>query len=71
MRAFVFGIIILGSILMITGTYWNQSIRKDYQLQKYQEEIVSRNKEIRGLEDSIAILIDRMELYELCQGTVP
>jgi len=65
MRKFVYFIIILGAVSMATGAYWNQSIRKKYQLQKYQEEIVRRDKEIRGLEDSIAILIDRMELYEI------
>ena len=65
MRNFIFGILTLLFALMIIGTYWNTSARKDYQLQKYQEEIVSRDKEIRGLEDSIAILIDRMEFYEI------
>ena len=65
MRHFIFGISTLVFVLMIVGTYWNINVRKDYQLQKYQEEIVSRDKEIRGLEDSIAILIDRMELYEI------
>ena len=65
MRKFIISVIILGAVLMITGTYCNKSIRKDYQLKKYQEEIVNRDKEIRGLEDTIAILIDKIEIYEV------
>jgi len=65
MRYFIFVILALLFALTIIGTYWHKSIRKDYQLQKYQEEIVNRDKEIRGLEDTIAILIDKIEIYEV------
>lgn len=50
---------------MIVGAFWDLDVQKDKQLAKYQKEIADRNMKIQELDDSIHILSDRVEIYEI------
>ena len=64
MRNITFCIVATALILMIVGDYWNAYARKSNQLKIYQEEIANQREEIRGLEDTMNQLIDRLEIFE-------
>ena len=65
MKKITFYIVVVVFVLMIVGDYWNAYTRKSNQLKIYQEEIANQKEEIRGLEDTVIQLIDRLELYEM------
>lgn len=65
MKKFLLGIIALIVLVMIVGAFWDLDVQKDKQLAKYQKEIADRNMKIQELDDSIHILSDRVEIYEI------
>jgi uncharacterized protein YxeA len=65
MKKFLLGIIALIVLVMIVGAFWDLDVQKDKQLAKYQKEIADRNMKIQELDDSIRILSDRVEIYEI------
>ncbi len=65
MKKFLLGIVAVIVLLMIVGAFWDLDVQKDKQLAKYQKEIADRNMKILELDDSIRILSDRVEIYEI------
>jgi hypothetical protein len=65
MKKFLLGIVAVIVLLMIVGAFWDLDVQKDKQLAKYQKEIADRNMKIQELDDSIRILSDRVEIYEI------
>lgn len=65
MKKFLLGIIAVIVLVMIVGAFWDLDVQKDKQLAKYQKEIADRNMKIQELNDSIRILSDRVEIYEI------
>ena len=65
MKKFLLGIIAVIVSVMIVGAFWDLDVQKDKQLAKYQKEIADRNMKIQELDDSIRILSDRVEIYEI------
>jgi len=65
MKRFLLGIVAVIVLLMIVGAFWDFDVQKDKQLAKYQKEIADRNMKIQELDDSIRILSDRVEIYEI------
>ena len=65
MKKFLLGIVAVIVLLMIVGAFWDLDVQKDKQLAKYQKEIADRNMKIQELNDSIRILSDRVEIYEI------
>lgn len=64
MRKITICIMATALVLMIVGDCWNAYTRKNNQLKIYQEEIANQREEIRGLEDTMNQLIDRLEIFE-------
>ena len=64
MKKITFCIVATALILMIVGDCWNVYARKSNQLKIYQEEIANQREEIRGLEDTMNQLFDRLDVYE-------
>ena len=65
MKKFLLGIVTVVAILLIAGAFWDLDVQKENQIVKYQKELADRNKKIMALEDSIRILGDRVEIYEI------
>lgn len=65
MKNFLFGIVTVVALLLIVGAFWDVNVQKENQIVKYQKELADRNKKIMALEDSIRILSDRVEIYEI------
>lgn len=65
MKKFLLGIVTVVAILLIVGAFWDIDVQKENKIVKYQKELADRNKKIMALEDSIRILGDRVEIYEI------
>ena len=64
MKKFTFGIVTMLMVLISIGTFWNRYVKNEHKVDEYHKEVVSRDVEIKTLEDSIVKLIDRLEIYE-------
>ena len=65
MKKFLLGIVTAVAIVLIVGAFWDFDVQKENQIVKYQKELAERNKKMMALEDSIHILNDRVEIYEI------
>ena len=65
MKGFLLGIVTVVAILLIAGAFWDLDVQKENQIVKYQKELADRNKKMMALEDSIRLLSDRVEIYEI------
>lgn len=65
MKTFLLGIVTVVAILLIVGAFWDLDVQKENKIVKYQKELAERNKKMMALEDSIRILNDRVEIYEI------
>ena len=65
MKKFLLGIVTVVALLLIVGAFWDINVQKENQIVKYQKELADRNKKMMALEDSIRILNDRVEIYEI------
>ena len=65
MKKFLLGIVTVVALLLIVGAFWDVNVQKENQIVKYQKELADRNKKMMALEDSIRILSDRVEIYEI------
>ena len=65
MKTFLLGIVTAVAIVLIVGAFWDFDVQKENQIVKYQKELAERNKKMMALEDSIRILSDRVEIYEI------
>ena len=65
MKKFLLGIVTVVALLLIVGAFWDVNVQKENQIVKYQKELADRNKKIMEFEDSIRILNDRVEIYEI------
>lgn len=65
MKTFLLGIVTAIAIVLIVGAFWDFDVQKENQIVKYQKELAERNKKMMALEDSIRILNDRVEIYEI------
>lgn len=65
MKKFLLGIVTVVAILLIAGAFWDLDVQKENKIVKYQKELADRNKKIMALEDSVRLLSDRVEIYEI------
>ncbi len=65
MKTFLLGIVTAVAIVLIVGAFWDFDVQKENQIVKYQKELAERNEKMMALEDSIRILSNRVEIYEI------